>query len=285
MSDKVGYKNLINSNKQDILDKFKERDEYFQYLYTRALALGENVELPAISLTESGFRLDKVTSMLIEDGVLYIPEGITIIANDASSTLSKIDREKVKKIIFNNELITIGAYSFYDYENLELLEFNNGLCEISSSTFSKTSIKVLNIPGTVKYVYTNICDKTSVEEYILNYGSLKFILKGYYNVSQIKTLWIPPTLSPINLGSLQNLSEIHVFNGYNLDKFYIPKDVKIIVEKDGWGNWREFKKNDIEKKLNKLYKKIERYEKTSNTTMLNKANKQIDSLKNSLNQL
>lgn len=285
MGDKVGYKNLINSNKQDILEKFKERDEYLKYLYTRALALGENVELPAISLTESGFRLDKITSMLIEDGVLYIPEGITIIANDASSTLSKIDREKVKKIIFNNELITIGAYSFYDYENLELLEFNNGLCEISSSTFSKTSIKVLNIPGTVKYVYTNICDKTSVEEYILNYGSLKFILKGYYNVSQIKTLWIPPTLSPINLGSLQNLSEIHVFNEHNLDKFYIPKDVKIIVEKDGWGNWREFKKNDIEKKLNKLYKKIERYEKTSNTTMLNKANKQIDSLKNSLNQL
>lgn len=285
MGDKVGYKNLINSNKQDILEKFKERDEYFQYLYTRALALGENVELPAISLTESGFRLDKVTSMLIEDGVLYIPEGITIIANDASSTLSKIDREKVKKIIFNNELITIGAYSFYDYENLELLEFNNGLCEISSSTFSKTSIKILNIPGTVKYVYTNICDKTSVEEYILNYGSLKFILKGYYNVSQIKTLWIPPTLSPINLGSLQNLSEIHVFNKHNLDKFYIPRDVKIIVEKDGWGNWREFKKNDMEKKLNKLYKKIERYEKTSNTIMLNKANKQIDSLKNSLNQL
>lgn len=285
MGDKVGYKNLINSNKQDILEKFKERDEYLKYLYTRALALGENVELPAISLTESGFRLDKVTSMLIEDGVLYIPEGITIIANDASSTLSKIDREKVKKIIFNNELITIGAYSFYDYENLELLEFNNGLCEISSSTFSKTSIKVLNIPGTVKYVYTNICDRTSVEEYILNYGSLKFILKGYYNVSQIKTLWIPPTLSPINLGSLQNLSEIHVFDEHNLSKFYLPKDVKVIVEKDGWGNWREFKKGEIEKQLNKLYKKLERYEKIDDDTMLNKTNKRINSLKSSLNEL
>lgn len=285
MGDKVGYKNLINSNKQDILEKFKERDEYLKYLYTRALALGENVELPAISLTESGFRLDKVTSMLIEDGVLYIPEGITIIANDASSTLSKIDREKVKKIIFNNELITIGAYSFYDYENLELLEFNNGLCEISSSTFSKTSIKVLNIPGTVKYVYTNICDRTSVEEYILNYGSLKFILKGYYNVSQIKTLWIPPTLSPINLGSLQNLSEIHVFDEHNLSKFYLPKDVKVIVEKDGWGNWREFKKGEIEKQLNKLYKKLERYEKMDDDTMLNKTNKRINSLKSSLNEL
>lgn len=285
MGERVGYKNLINRNKQDILEKFKDRDEYFQYLYTRALALGENIELPAISLTESGFRLDKITSMLIEDGVLYIPEGITIIANDASSTLSKIDREKVKKIIFNNELITIGAYSFYDYENLELLEFNNGLCEIASNTFSKTSIRVLNIPGTVKYVYSNICDKTSVEEYILNYGSLKFILKGYYNVSQIKTLWIPPTISPINLGSLQNLSEVHIFNGYNLDKFYIPKDVKIIVEKDGWGNWREFKKKDIENKLNKLYKKIERYEKTGNNNMINKTNEQINNLKSSLNKL
>lgn len=285
MGENLGYRNLINRSKQDILEKFKDRDEYYQYLYARVLAFGENIELPSISLTESGFRLDKITSMLIEDDVLYIPEGITIIANDASSCLSKTDRKRVKKIIFNDELKTIGAYSFYDYENLESLEFNNGLCEISSNSFSISLIKTLNIPGTVKNVYVNICDKTNVEEYILNYGSQKFLLKSYYSASQIRKLWLPPTILPVHLGSLSNLLEIHVFNKNNLGKFYIDKNVKIIVEKDGWGNWREFKKKDIENRLSKLYKKIERYEKINNNTMLNKTNEHINSLKNSLEEL
>lgn len=285
MGEKIGYRNLINKGKEDILEKFKDRDAYYQYLYTRALAFGENTDYPAISLTESGFRLDKITSMLIEDEILYIPEGITIIANNASFYLSAKDREKVKKIIFNDELITIGAESFSNYKNLESLEFKNGLRDISSYVFSNASIKVLNIPGTVKYVYSNICDKTSVEEYILNYGSLKFILKGYYSISQIKKLWLPPTISPVNLFCLSNLSEIHVFNENDLSKFYLPDNVKVIVEKDGWGNWREFKKKDLEHQLNKLYKKIERYEKVNNETMLKKTNAKIDSLKSSINKL
>lgn len=249
MSNKLGYYNMYDINGKPLPKDLIEQDIYLKEMYHRALALGDLSILPSITLTESGFRLDKVSDMLIQDNILYIPEGTAIIGREACKDLINIE-----SVVFNKELIHISGQAFEGCSNLKSAVLYDGLLEIAPYAFKGTNIKCLDIPGTVKVVKFDSLNDVLLE-LKLNYGTKKLILNHYSHYKEIQKIWIPPTISHLDIRYMKSLVEIHIFDGLN-DILY-NKDVKIIKE-GSWGNWKQYKKEELEKELSKLYQRRDR---------------------------
>ena len=101
---------------------------------------------------------------LDENGVLTI-KGLTIIE---SSDLKSIKKDEIKKIVFPDNLQTIGASAFLNCQNLESLELPSSLTSIGSYAFCRClKLKTLVIPENVRTIGTGAFGSTNISSVTL----------------------------------------------------------------------------------------------------------------------
>ena len=84
----------------------------------------------------------------IIEGVLEIPEGVTVIGEDSFS-----DCRELYSVIFPSTLVSVGARAFARCLALEGVEFNDGLEEIGEDAFTGcTAIEEIELPASVTFI-------------------------------------------------------------------------------------------------------------------------------------
>ena len=62
------------------------------------------------------------------------------------------NREAIKKVVLENGMTDIGAYSFYGCENLTSITIPNGVTRIGSGSFRDAGLTSITLPDGVKYI-------------------------------------------------------------------------------------------------------------------------------------
>lgn len=82
----------------------------------------------------------------ITNGVLTIPNGVEIIANDCLRS-----NDYIKVVNCPPTLKKIGSHAFH-YSSLEMINFNEGLLEIEDCAFCETKIRMAYLPDSLEYL-------------------------------------------------------------------------------------------------------------------------------------
>ena len=99
------------------------------------------------SLIDSGTCGNGLTWTLDEDGVLTISGSGAMYDWYSSSVPWKKSKEKIKTVIFDGTITSIGQCAFYECKNLTQITLPNSISSIGNEAFSKCiNLTSINIP-------------------------------------------------------------------------------------------------------------------------------------------
>jgi hypothetical protein len=87
------------------------------------------------------------------EGKVHIPESVTEISTDAFK-----NNTRITKIIFPDSLKKIHSYAFDGCSQLSEVKLGSNLTEIQEQAFSNCNIEYVNIPNSIKIIYSNAFD-------------------------------------------------------------------------------------------------------------------------------
>lgn len=140
--------------------------------------------------------------------IQYKGEKINQIASEAFK-----DVDFLEKVDISGTVETIEVEAFYGCINLREIIFRDGIKDIKSKAFSKTSIESITIPKTVE----NIGDYAFADPYLEDNSKLKSIQfnKGTKKIdswsfkgAQIESIMIPSTIKSIGRGAFSNCKNL-----------------------------------------------------------------------------
>lgn len=93
------------------------------------------------------------------DEIVYVPDGINIIADAFSNNTS------IKKVVLSNTITAIDCYAFQNCTKLEEVVFSNNITIIRPFAFSNcTSLKVLNFPDSLINLESKVISFKNLEK-------------------------------------------------------------------------------------------------------------------------
>jgi hypothetical protein len=282
-----GFFNMYESKGLETPDEYKGVVKYFEEYYARRNLLG--CEMSSFSLLLDGLSLNKISDDLInEDGSCIIPEGVYMIRPDCCS-----GNKKIKSLVLPSSLRRISTNAFYDLPNLQSVTLSHGIKSLERDAFHGLNANYLNLPGSLGIVKGECLNMYYIRELVLNYGISKVKLSTY---GTIEELWLPPTFKEVmSYGYLSwvhfaKLKKVHIFKGNSevLPTFIkYEKNVRVIEETNGWGNWKENAVSDANAKIAKLEKDLIKLRKRADKSQVEFSNltfmEQINKLERNIN--
>lgn len=113
-----------------------------------------------------------------------------------NDTTNKYVADKVKKVVFNGNITSIGDFAFIKCKNLKTIQLPSTLKEIGEGVFAGTGITELNLPASVSVVHAPIDNVTFLEDYY--YGDGTPLTKIAGSIKKINVDADNPNFSSVN---------------------------------------------------------------------------------------
>ena len=155
-------------------------------------------------------------------GNLIIPEGTTIISDNAFK-----NREDIKKVTIPKTVTNLGSYSFYN-SGLEEVILQEGLTVIGKRAFQDcTYLKKITIPKTITYFGIEAFDGSGLEEVILQEGLTVIGQGAFRNCKHLKKITIPKTVTDFAYGAFINFA-YGAFINSGLEEVILQEGLNVI---------------------------------------------------------
>ena len=113
-----------------------------------------------------------------------------------NDTTNKYVADKVKKVVFNGNITSIGDFAFIKCKNLKTIQLPSTLMEIGEGVFAESGITELNLPASVSTVHAPIDNVAFWEEYY--YGDETPFTKIDGSIKNINVDSANPYFSSVN---------------------------------------------------------------------------------------
>ena len=139
-------------------------------------------------------------------GKMIIPNNVTEIGCGA------FRETKITEVILPDSLKLIENNAFYKCENLEHIEFGNGIKEIEGySAFAECkNLKHLTLPKQMRRIRNGVFSYSGLESVQLNDGLEYLSSHVFYHCENLKTITIPSSLQVLGTANLTYVQDIHI---------------------------------------------------------------------------
>ena len=176
-----------------------------------------------------------INATLSSDGVLTI-SGSGKMPNYTEREHAPWNGENIKKVIVEKGITVIGNYAFYNMTSITEVQFAEGLTEIGICAFTNASLNNVTIPASVISIGTDAFVSTTIEEFKVAEGNLKFstdkgALYGKINDYTYIMRFYPPKSDLTTYTILDGVISINqncFLNAKNLQTINIPDSVTMI---------------------------------------------------------
>ena len=168
-----------------------------------------------------GWCGDNLTYKLDDEGTLTISGTGGMVDRDVASGSNANIRlwekysEKIKNVIIENGVTTIGGNAFYGCRNLQSVTIGDSVWGISSFAFCGcSSLAEITLPDSITYIGRSAFRECSSLQFVNNSANLETIKEDvFFNCKSLKSIYIPEkvrTIGTLAFGGCVSLKEINV---------------------------------------------------------------------------